>query len=39
MADMLLEAREEWGGLHATTIDAVVMEDNVNHHSLFITLL
>ena len=26
-ADMLLEAREEWGELHATTIDAVVQED------------
>ena len=24
MADMLLEAREEWGELHATTIDAVI---------------
>lgn len=26
-ADMLTEAREEWGVLHATTIEAVVVED------------
>ena len=26
-ADMLTEAREDWGELHATTIDAVVQED------------
>lgn len=26
-ADMLTEAREEWGVLHATTIEAVVIED------------
>ena len=26
-ADMLLEAREEWGELHVITIDAVVSED------------
>lgn len=26
-ADMLTEAREEWGALHATTIDAVITED------------
>ena len=26
-ADMLTEAREEWGALHATTIEAVVIED------------
>lgn len=26
-ADMLTEAREDWGALHATTIDAVVQED------------
>ena len=24
---MLTEAREEWGALHATTIEAVVVED------------
>ena len=27
VADMLLEAREDWGALHATTIEAVVQED------------
>ena len=26
-ADMLLKAREEWGALHAATIEAVVVED------------
>lgn len=26
-ADLLTEAREEWGALHATTIDAVITED------------
>lgn len=26
-ANMLTEAREEWGALHATTIEAVVIED------------
>ena len=26
-ADMLTEAREEWGALHTTTIDAIVEED------------
>lgn len=26
-ADMLTEAREEWGKLHTTTIEAVVLED------------
>ena len=26
-ADMLTEAREDWGALHATTIDAVITED------------
>ena len=26
-ADMLKEAREKWGALHATTIEAVVVED------------
>lgn len=27
MVDMMNEAREEWGKLHATTIDAVVQKD------------